>query len=394
MTGGAEKNLIENNVFNHLRHSIVLQNNAYRNVIGYNSSIDAVGMFRGDMILHCGDKNGNETGPMLNLMEGNIVERALVDDKDGGNYHNGPYNTYFRNRAIYSFYMSHVDSDYKEQQYGQNVVGCNMDPFWHLFYGSTLKKLDKYGFKKYYDNWSDWEDLPPNRKSYYKTSTPDFFSDGFDWPFVPARSNVTPARDRWNRHQSSGTSPAVFQSMANYDPDCAPLQSIFNGEVWNNTTDEYKAMDEIILDNCQIIEGNTLTFKAGSKVRLTNGTHIGAGNNVHISYGNGICDWSKKKEQDKSKDSTLLINNSMEQPSIRFLNERIKLFPNPNNGSFIVQTKPPINIEHIQLFDVLGNRLEFRYFNKSIQLLNSFTGLLFVIIRVKDEIVIKKIMIK
>ncbi len=54
-------------------------------------------------------------------------------------------------------------------------------------------------------------------------------------------------------------------------------------------------MDEIIIDNCEVVNGKNLTCKAGSKITLTSGTHIHAGNNVQVFYTNDICDWDNKE---------------------------------------------------------------------------------------------------
>lgn len=88
--------LIENNIFEHLRHSILLQAGANGNVLAYNYSFDPywTESFQptnsaGDLVLH-----GNYN--FCNLFEGNIVQNIVVDASHGLN---GPFNTFFRNRA-------------------------------------------------------------------------------------------------------------------------------------------------------------------------------------------------------------------------------------------------------------------------------------------------------
>ena len=87
--------LIENNIFKHLRHSMLLQSGANGNVFDYNYSIEPFKSeslpndLSGDIVMH-----GNY--PYLNLFEGNIVQNMFVDASHGIN---GPYNTLFRNRA-------------------------------------------------------------------------------------------------------------------------------------------------------------------------------------------------------------------------------------------------------------------------------------------------------
>lgn len=89
--------LIENNTFRRLRHSILLQSGTNGNVIAYNYSEDPywTGVIlpsgsAGDLVLH-----GNY--PYNNLFEGNIVQNIVIDDSHG---QNGPFNTFFRNKAL------------------------------------------------------------------------------------------------------------------------------------------------------------------------------------------------------------------------------------------------------------------------------------------------------
>lgn len=109
-------NLIRNNIFEHLRHSMILQSAANANVFGYNYSYDPYwedgflpANSAGDAVLH-----GNYT--YLNLFEGNTVQHMVVDASHGSN---GPYNTYFRNRGeLYGFF-----SDASTPTDSLNVVG-------------------------------------------------------------------------------------------------------------------------------------------------------------------------------------------------------------------------------------------------------------------------------
>lgn len=88
--------LIENNIFKRLRHSMLMQAGANGNVLGYNYSRDQYKkepLYQGDLVadMVC---HGNYT--YANLFEGNCAAYADVDTSHGMN---GPYNTFFRNRA-------------------------------------------------------------------------------------------------------------------------------------------------------------------------------------------------------------------------------------------------------------------------------------------------------
>ena len=89
----SSENLVFNNIFERLRHSILLQSGANGNVISYNYSRDPywTGTIlppdaAGELVLH-----GNY--PYSNLFEGNIVQNVAIDDSHG---FQGPNNTFLR----------------------------------------------------------------------------------------------------------------------------------------------------------------------------------------------------------------------------------------------------------------------------------------------------------
>lgn len=86
--------LAENNIFEYLRHSMLVQAGANGNVFAYNYSFDPFwssppNNSAGDMVLH-----GNYV--YANLFEQNICQNIVIDDSHGPN---GPHNTFFRNRG-------------------------------------------------------------------------------------------------------------------------------------------------------------------------------------------------------------------------------------------------------------------------------------------------------
>ncbi len=96
--------LVMDNIFKHLRHSMIFQSGANGNVFAYNYSrepywtdVTLPSNSAGDMVLH-----GNY--PYANLFEGNIGQNIVIDDSHGKN---GSFNTYFRNRAeLYGIFMN------------------------------------------------------------------------------------------------------------------------------------------------------------------------------------------------------------------------------------------------------------------------------------------------
>ena len=112
-------NRIQNNIFQHLRHSMLLQSGANGNVLGYNFSTDPYweefpNDAAGEMVLH-----GNY--PSHNLFEGNICENIRPDGSHGNN---GPFNTLFRNRTT-GYGLITTSPEY---QYSLNVLGNEMVP--------------------------------------------------------------------------------------------------------------------------------------------------------------------------------------------------------------------------------------------------------------------------
>ncbi len=94
--------LVYNNIFKHLRHSILFQAGSNGNIASYNYSrepywTESVSNAAGDLVLH-----GNY--PYLNLIEGNIMQNIVIDNSHGIN---GPYNTFLRNRGeLYGIFMN------------------------------------------------------------------------------------------------------------------------------------------------------------------------------------------------------------------------------------------------------------------------------------------------
>lgn len=108
---------VEDNIFNHLRHSMILQAGSNGNVFSFNYSFapywtNSSGVIpsdaAGDMVLH-----GNY--PYANLFEQNVCQNIVVDNSHGSN---GLYNTFLRNRCEkYGIFFSDATSP------GQNFLG-------------------------------------------------------------------------------------------------------------------------------------------------------------------------------------------------------------------------------------------------------------------------------
>jgi hypothetical protein len=121
MTNTSGEVLVQDNIFERLRHSMLVQIGANGNVFAYNYSTDPFWQqgflpanSAGDMVLH-GDH------PYLNLFEGNIVQNIVIDDSHGKN---GPFNTFFRNRAeLYGLVMSNAPPTDSVNFVGNEITG-------------------------------------------------------------------------------------------------------------------------------------------------------------------------------------------------------------------------------------------------------------------------------
>lgn len=126
--------LIENNIFEHLRHSMLVQAGANGNVLSYNYSFDPYWTqppfptnAGGDMVCH-----GNY--PYCNLFEGNIGQSIVVDDSHGIN---GPYNTFFRNRAeLYGIFTSSNPASDTVNYIGNEITNTGASLGFYLLNGN------------------------------------------------------------------------------------------------------------------------------------------------------------------------------------------------------------------------------------------------------------------
>lgn len=174
---GSTRCLIENNIFNHLRHSILFQSGSNNNVAGYNYSknpywrgvslpFDAAG----ELVFH-----GNYT--FSNLLEGNIVQNMVSDDSHS---FNGPFNTFFRNRTEgYGFTNGFAPPSDSQNLVG-NVIVQSPNPFipalfvtpgeGHLLHGNFYQGAIRP---------TDTNEIP--EASLYLTQTPDFLAEMPNW---------------------------------------------------------------------------------------------------------------------------------------------------------------------------------------------------------------------
>lgn len=176
--------LVENNVFVHLRHSMIIQVGAVGNVYGYNYSRDPVseGSALPDISVH-----GHY--PSFNLFEGNIVQEIGISDYWGPV---GPGNVYFRNR-VESKGIFVKDSSHSQTIIGNELVRGTI---------SIDKTVNNTVVNGNYSNgqlvWNPASTERTLSASYYYKVKPSFYGS-LSWPSLGADllGGTNPAFERY-----------------------------------------------------------------------------------------------------------------------------------------------------------------------------------------------------
>lgn len=174
---------IENNIFDGLRHSMVISAGANNNVFGYNYSLNQTAQDNeGNALYGLGDISVHGFYPYDNLFEGNIVDMIRADEYWGGN----GGNTFFRNYVKSKQIVLEKSND--------NTVVANLGSVKIQNMARSLVKGNSDGGA---GNGST------DRASYYYSTAPDFVKTAnMPWPLIdPNRSNLTdiPAKRRFNK---------------------------------------------------------------------------------------------------------------------------------------------------------------------------------------------------
>lgn len=186
---------IENNIFKHLRHAMMIKTGSNGNIFGYNYSCEPV---RSEQISDLsGDISFHGHYAFANLFEGNIIQNIIIDHYWGPS---GPYNTLFRNRAeLYGILMT--TNDLAETGF-QNFVGneTTNDDFLKGQYVLSGENHFEFGnnilgsvIPTGTENLSD--------TSYYLSEKPIFWKNNINWPSIglpnAGGKNIIPAKQRY-----------------------------------------------------------------------------------------------------------------------------------------------------------------------------------------------------
>ncbi|MCS7029623.1 MAG: T9SS type A sorting domain-containing protein [Bacteroidia bacterium] len=196
---------IENNIFEHLRHAMMVKEGSNGNVFGYNYSMDP---YRTEYPHDAtADISVHGHYPFSNLFEGNIAQNIIVDGYWGIA---GPYNTFFRNRAELYGFLHDISPPQENQNYVGNEVtntasgkGFFFIPGTNIFsHGNNVKgSIVPSGTGTLADT------------TYYLTSKPDYWDiPGVTWSIGipnPLNSGTNPAKVRY----FSGGAKTVCQTL-------------------------------------------------------------------------------------------------------------------------------------------------------------------------------------
>ncbi|MCK5741655.1 MAG: hypothetical protein KAH48_05510, partial [Chlorobi bacterium] len=167
--------LIENNIFEYLRHAMMTKHGANGNVFAYNYSIST---HRDEAILknYSGDISLHGHYSYANLFEGNVVQQIYLDGYWGPS---GPYNTFFRNR-LQNYGLLITSSD----TYRQNIVANDIEKE-DLLRGYKVQGTNHFEYANRVKSElittvsHDFDD-----RSYYLNDEPEFWETDEDYPNI------------------------------------------------------------------------------------------------------------------------------------------------------------------------------------------------------------------
>ncbi len=263
--------LVENNVFDSLRHSVFLEAGVNCNVVAYNYSLNpywdepapAPADAAGELVLE-----GNWA--YANLFEGNIVRNIVVSNGHGAN---GPHNVFFRNRGEgFGIFVS--DETSPNQAFVGNEVTNTTEPYttYNLYIQGT-------GHFRHANNDegvikpAGTENLP--EQSYYYSSMPSFLSTdtyaSIGYPnnlgegTIPARLRRDDAGVEYAAYCGNSFSTSVENEAAEEN-----LISVFpnptSGTVFISSNIELKEMTVFSITGKKVFQSGN--FKGNTSVNL------------------------------------------------------------------------------------------------------------------------------
>ncbi|HKK67632.1 MAG TPA: T9SS type A sorting domain-containing protein, partial [Bacteroidales bacterium] len=253
--------LVVNNVFEHLRHSMLMQACANGNVFAYNYSLDPYwdedflpSGSAGDMVLH-----GNY--PYRNLFEGNVAQNLVIDDSHGIN---GPNNAFLRNRLeTYGIFMNASPATDSVIFAGNEITDNGMLTGMYSLSGSGHIEYANLQYDAWHPAGSDELDV----QSWYRETAPCYYPQvGVPWPFCgppyPLDTYKNPAQLRYEAGQM------VFDTCSTATSN--PLKQKWDVSVFPNPASHTL---HIMLPECVKADAACITDMHGRIVKAFRLTH-------------------------------------------------------------------------------------------------------------------------
>jgi len=258
--------LIQNNVFNHLRHAMMTKHGANGNVFAYNYSRNP---FRNGSMEYpqdyCGDIALHGHYSFANLFEGNIVQTIYIDQTWGPS---GPFNTFFRNRVeMYGINMSSALTN------NQNFVGNEITGTGYTFpFSWGAYTITGSGHIQHGNNQTG--SIVPNGTntlndiSYYLATEPVFWNISQAWPDIGIPNTL-----------NSGTIPAKERYDVAEFTDCSQQSIIINISkneaggflVYPNPSTGKLIIQHTFVNNCKLIQIKNLEGQCMINTKVNTG---------------------------------------------------------------------------------------------------------------------------
>ncbi len=220
--------LVENNIFDSLRHAMIVQMGANGNVYGYNFSRNTLqGDGETDLTPDISpDISIHGHYPFMNLFEGNEVEEIGIGDWWGPA---GPGNTFFRNRVNLDGVV------YWDASHSQNVIGNVISKIQDQ-HEIAEDKLEHGNLVAGIINWDPEISIKELPKSLYLYTVPGYMH-GYVWPaFGPDvnQDSKLPGEERYEFLITKSKTDSIEKVVAVYPNPCSTILYIHGLEIGSN----------------------------------------------------------------------------------------------------------------------------------------------------------------
>ena len=250
--------LVENNIFRHLRHSLVAVAGSNCNVWTFNYSREQ--HYTGGSVTWR-DLDLHAKWPFGHLFEHNLIEMIGSDGAHGAN---GFYNTFVRNRAY-----AHNTELKKMEDWSTLGNISTKNPLRSLYHFYDHPPItDRFGFfnnysyykthnECYWDGDADEAELLD--VSYYYSARPEFLTMNYTWPAIGPKVSSSPLTQSIPAEARFGANKKTYLS----NPTPKPMSSsgtLVNSEVWYGT--------HSLTGNVIVPAGLTLYLEDGATINL------------------------------------------------------------------------------------------------------------------------------